>query len=81
MVTKKNHPIYQNNGKTSPENRDVEPVEPVHMNIYQSSTYRRLNLATFQLCAEDSNEAANLHTHFCGLSNNSQLQIGAPAPI
>ena len=23
------------------QNKEVEPVEPVHMNIYQSNTYRR----------------------------------------
>ena len=39
MVTK-NHAIYQNNVKTSLKNKEVEPVEPVQMNLYQSNTYR-----------------------------------------
>ena len=34
------HVMYQNNEKTSLENKEVETVEPVHMNIYQSNTYR-----------------------------------------
>ena len=39
MVTK-NHAIYQNNEQTSIENKEVEPVEPVQINIYQSNTSR-----------------------------------------
>ena len=31
----------ENNEKTSLENKEVEPVEPVQMNIYQSNTYRK----------------------------------------
>ena len=33
--------IYQNNELTSLKNKEVEPVEPVQMNIYQSNTYRK----------------------------------------
>ena len=33
--------IQQNNVQTSIENKEVEPVEPVQMNIYQSNTYRK----------------------------------------
>ena len=40
MVTQK-HPIYQNNEQTSLKNKEVEPVEPLQMNIYQSNTYRK----------------------------------------
>ena len=40
MVTE-NYAIYQNNGKASLENKEVEPVEPVQTNIYQSNTYRK----------------------------------------
>ena len=29
------HAIYQNNEQTSLENKEVEPVQPVQMNIYQ----------------------------------------------
>ena len=39
-VTQKNHAIYQNNEYTSLENKEMEPVEPVQMNIYQSNAYR-----------------------------------------
>ena len=38
MVTK-NHAIYQNNKKTSLENKEVELAEPVQMNICQTNTY------------------------------------------
>ena len=49
MVTE-NHGIYQNNEKNFLENKEVEPVEPVHMNINQSNTYRKdlLQLGTFR---------------------------------
>ena len=40
MVTQK-HAIYQNNKQTSLKNKEVEPVEPLQMNIYQSNTYRK----------------------------------------
>ena len=40
MVTQK-HLIYQNNEQTSLKNKEVEPVEPLQMNIYQSNTYRK----------------------------------------
>ena len=43
----KNHAIYQNNKKISLKKKEVEPVEPVQKNIYQSNIYRRLKLATF----------------------------------
>ena len=35
----KNHAIYQNNEQTSLEDKEVEPGEPVQMNIYQSNVY------------------------------------------
>ena len=41
MVAKKNHTIYQNNKQSPHENEEVKPVEPVHINIYQSNTYRK----------------------------------------
>ena len=31
----------KNNKKTSLEKKEVEPVEPAQMNIYQSNTYRK----------------------------------------
>ena len=78
MVTE-NHAIYQNNEKNFLENKEVEPVEPVHMNINQSNTYRKdlLQLGTFRWCAKDSREAAIewltvLHIRFCSLPNNSK---------
>ena len=38
----KNHAIYQNNKQTSLENKELEPVQPVQMNTYQSNTYRKV---------------------------------------
>ena len=32
---------YQNNKYTSIKNKEVEPVEPVQIHIYQSNTYRK----------------------------------------
>ena len=40
MVIEK-HEMYENNEYTSLKNKDVEPVDPVQMNINQSSTYRK----------------------------------------
>ena len=40
MATEKSC-IYQNNQQTSLENKEVEPVEPVQINIYKSNTYRK----------------------------------------
>ena len=42
MVTEENHAISQNNEKTSHENKEVEPVQPVQMDIYQSNTYKKI---------------------------------------
>ena len=36
-MVKKKHAIYQNIEYTSLENKGVEPVEPVQINIYQSN--------------------------------------------
>ena len=33
--------IYQNNKETSLENKEMERVETVKMNIYESNTYRK----------------------------------------
>ena len=33
--------IYQNNEQTSLDKKEVELVEPVQINIYQSNTYRK----------------------------------------
>ena len=35
----KNHAIYQNNKQTSLKKKEVQPVEPVLKNTYQSNTY------------------------------------------
>ena len=37
----KNHAISHNNKYNSLENKEVEPVEPFHMKIYQINTYRK----------------------------------------
>lgn len=34
--------IYQNNEQTLHEDKEAEPVQPVHMNIHQSNSYRKL---------------------------------------
>ena len=67
--------IMQSIGITSRplENTEVEPVEPVQMDIYESNTYRRLKLVTFRRWTRGSREAASerstvLHIHFCSLS-------------
>ena len=67
------------------ENKEVEPVEPVQMNTYQSNTYRKdFKLVTFQQWAKSSRQAARegptvLHIHFSSLSKNSKYQPAAPA--
>ena len=38
---RKNHAIYENNEWTSHEKKEVEPIEPVLKNIYQSNIYRK----------------------------------------
>ena len=35
------YPIYQNNEQITLKNKEVEPIELVQMNIYQSKTYRK----------------------------------------
>ena len=39
MVTEKS--VYQNNENTSLKNKEVKPIQPFQMNIYQVSTYRK----------------------------------------
>ena len=41
LQERKIHAINQNNKQTFLENKGVEPVEPVQMNIYQSNTYKK----------------------------------------
>ena len=45
LVTPRNgdrkNAIYQNNEQTFLQNKDVEQLEPVQMNIYQSNTYTK----------------------------------------
>ena len=40
MVTE-NQAVYQNNEYTSLKNKEVEPTEPVQMNIYKSNNHRK----------------------------------------
>ena len=40
-IPESNHAIYLNNEKTSLENKEVGPVDPVQMNIYRNNTYRK----------------------------------------
>ena len=66
---------------------EVEPVEPVQMNIYESITYKKdLNWLYFDEVQKGSKDAATeqptvLYIRFCSLSNNSKQQLGAPAQI
>ena len=45
LVTPRNgdrkNAVYQNNEQTFLQNKDVEQLEPVQMNIYQSNTYTK----------------------------------------
>ena len=45
---RKNHAIYENNEYTSNEKKEVEPIEPVLQNIYQSKIYRK-DLSIFRI--------------------------------
>ena len=38
---KKKYATYQSKEQTSFKKKEVEPAEPVQMNIYQSNTYRK----------------------------------------
>ena len=72
-------------GRPEHENKEVEPVEPVQMNICQGNTYRKdLTWLHFNNKPAGSKEATSegstvLHIHFCSLSNNSKKQLGIPA--
>ena len=76
----------KNNECPSLMNREVKPVEPVKMNIYQSNTYRK-NLSCLHFDNEPSVQEKQqvedqqylLHISFCSLSNNSKWQLGAPS--
>ena len=76
--------MYQNNECTSHDNNEVEPVQLVQMNIYQSNTYRQdlrwLHFYNDLLC---SREAASvgptvMHTRFCNLPSIFKWQLGVP---
>ena len=41
MVLLKNHATYHNKQRTSLENNEAQPVQPVQINIYQSNIYRK----------------------------------------
>ena len=41
ILQEENSRVYQNNEQAFLEKKEVEPVEPVLKNIYQSSTYRK----------------------------------------
>ena len=60
LVKPKNddHVIYQNYNQTSVENKGIEPVELVQMNVYQSNT-------------EEKNEAGNISTMSKGFQRYS----------
>ena len=59
------------------EKKEVEPIEPVRINIYQSNTYRKDFKRGSREEAKGSREVASegptvLHIRFCSLSNNSK---------
>ena len=85
LVTSRNgdrqimHSIRIINEKTSHENKEAEPVEPVQMNIYQHNIYRK-DLTRLYFDHEPrvqerhtlSEGETVLHIHFYCLSNNSK---------
>ena len=82
MVTE-NHTIYQNSKYTFLEHKEVEIVEPVQMKIYQIKLIEKTlagYILTMSQCSREvsSERTTVLHIRFCSLSNNSNLQLGAP---
>ena len=41
-MMKEYHAIYQHNKDNSLQNKEVEPVEPIQMKVYQKHTYRKI---------------------------------------
>ena len=65
-------------------NKEVEPLEPVQINIYQSNIHRKdlswLYYDDEPMVQEAPSEGTKvLHIRFCSLSNNSKEQLGGPA--
>ena len=59
----KNYAVYQNNEYTSHENKEVEVVQPVQMNIHQTKTNRKgLNYLHFddKPRAQEKSEICNI---------------------
>ena len=40
-MMKEYHTMYQHNEYNSLQNKEVEPVEPIQMKVYQKHTYRK----------------------------------------
>ena len=72
----RNHAIYQNNKETL-KKKEVEPVESVVKNIYQSNIYRK-DLSwphfNYEPRVQEKQQVQDqvLHICFCSLSNNSK---------
>ena len=67
--------MYQNKKQTSLEKKEVEPVEPVQVNIHQSDTYRKeLSWLCFynEPRVQERQQVKELHIYFCSLYNNSK---------
>ena len=69
---------------TPRENEELVPIQPVLMNMYQSDTYRKdLSWQYFddELRVQEKKQVKDQQSYirFCSLSNNSKLQLGAPA--
>ena len=74
----KNHAIYQNNKWISLSSKELEPLEPVQKQIYQSNTYRKeLSWLHFndKLMVQEqaaSEGSAVLDIRFCSIPNKSK---------
>ena len=76
----KNHAIYQNNEWTSLENKEVEPVEPVQMSVYQSNIYRKYVQIYRDIVnsREQKLHQTNQGSYFLGGSFNNRDNVRAP---
>ena len=77
LYTKQKINFMRPKEKTSLERKEVDPVEPAQMNIYQSNTYRKdldwlyfNNEPKFQGSQQVKDWRTVLHKHFCSLTNN-----------
>ena len=76
MMVTKSYAVYQSNEQTSLKNKEVEPVQPVQINIYEGNTYILKKSQWFKRGSEERTK--NLHIRFCNFleipSSKQQLQ-------